>query len=53
MPLPKGSGVMPIPILSQESPNIAIVNWYPRGVDLLCPHDLDDVYPDRHLLCSY
>ena len=26
-PLPKGSGIMPIPILSRESPYLAIVNW--------------------------
>ena len=27
MPAPKGSGVMPIPFLSRESPNLAIVDW--------------------------
>ena len=28
---PKGSGVMPIPLLSRESPNLAIVNWWLIG----------------------
>ena len=27
MPYPKGSGVMPMPFLSRESPNLAIVDW--------------------------
>ena len=59
MPLPKGSGVMPIPILSQKSPNLAIVDWCLIATQevsigtLPCPHDLDDVCPDGHLLSSY
>ena len=27
MSAPKGSGVMPVPFLSRESPNLVIVDW--------------------------